>query len=82
KYALQLGSDCPFFIINKPCYATSRGEVLTPIELHLSNYRLLIVNPGIHISTGWAFSNIIPQQPEHSLLDIIRLPVHRWKDLL
>jgi 4-diphosphocytidyl-2-C-methyl-D-erythritol kinase len=25
-YALQLGSDCPFFIKNKPCYATGRGE--------------------------------------------------------
>jgi 4-diphosphocytidyl-2-C-methyl-D-erythritol kinase len=25
NYALQLGSDCPFFIINKPCFATSRG---------------------------------------------------------
>lgn len=21
-YALQLGSDCPFFILNKPCFAT------------------------------------------------------------
>jgi 4-diphosphocytidyl-2-C-methyl-D-erythritol kinase len=24
--SLELGSDCPFFIINKPCYATGRGE--------------------------------------------------------
>ena len=34
-YALQLGSDCPFFIINQPCYATGRGEALDPIELSL-----------------------------------------------
>ncbi|HZH01012.1 MAG TPA: hypothetical protein VEY32_08015 [Flavisolibacter sp.] len=28
NYALQLGSDCPFFIKNKPFYATGRGEML------------------------------------------------------
>jgi len=28
NYALQLGSDCPFFIKNRPCYATGRGERL------------------------------------------------------
>ena len=27
-YALQLGSDCPFFIKNIPCYATGRCEKL------------------------------------------------------
>ena len=35
-YALQLGSDCPFFIINKPCFATGRGESLEPISIDLS----------------------------------------------
>ena len=29
-YALQLGSDCPFFIINKPCLCEGRGEILEP----------------------------------------------------
>src|SRR6185436_3785775 len=28
NYSLQLGSDCPFFILNKPCFATGRGEIL------------------------------------------------------
>ena len=46
KYALQLGSDCPFFIINKPCFATGRGEVLEEISLDLSAYKMVIVNPG------------------------------------
>ncbi len=35
-YSLQLGSDCPFFIINKPCYATGRGELLQNIQFDLS----------------------------------------------
>ena len=37
SYALQLGSDCPFFIINKPCYAQGRGEVLEKINLIFHN---------------------------------------------
>ena len=55
-YALQLGSDCPFFIINKPCFATGRGEFLEPISIDLSRYKFVIANPGIHVSTAEAFS--------------------------
>ena len=62
SYSLQLGSDCPFFIIDQPCYATGRGEMLEPVSLSLSHYQLLLINPGIHINTGWAFSQLsIPE---------------------
>jgi 4-diphosphocytidyl-2-C-methyl-D-erythritol kinase len=83
KYALQLGSDCPFFIINKPCFATNRGELLKEIKIDLPNYQILIVNPGIHINTGWAFSEITPALPKHSIEAIIQQPIITWKsDLL
>lgn len=81
-YALQLGSDCPFFIINKPCFATSRGEIMQPIDLDLSAYKIVLVNPQIHIGTGWAFSNIAPQVPATSIQEIIQQPVITWKDVL
>jgi 4-diphosphocytidyl-2-C-methyl-D-erythritol kinase len=81
-YALQLGSDCPFFILNKPCLATGRGEHMQPVALDLSPYSFVLVNPNIHVSTAEAFSKIIPQQPSHSISDIIQLPVHKWKELL
>jgi 4-diphosphocytidyl-2-C-methyl-D-erythritol kinase len=81
-YALKLGSDCPFFIINKPCFATSRGEIMQPINLDLSAYQLVLVNPQIHIGTGWAFSNITPQVPATSIQEIIQQPVATWKDAL
>lgn len=81
-YALQLGSDCPFFIINKPCFATSRGEIMQPIDLDLSDYKIVLVNPQIHIGTGWAFSNIAPQVPATSIQEIIQQPVITWKDVL
>ena len=82
NYALQLGSDVPFFIISKPCLATSRGEKLEPINIDLSNYKLLLVNPGIHIDTKWAFSKIIPKVPAVSIKEIITQPVETWKDQL
>lgn len=82
QYSLQLGSDCPFFIINKPCFATGRGERLEIMNINLSDYRFVIVNPGIHIPTGPAFSWLQPAAPAISLKEIITSPVDTWKDKL
>ena len=81
-YSLKLGSDCPFFIVNKPCFATSRGEILEPIALDLSTYKIVIVHPDIHVSTAWAFSNINPQGPVKSIQQIIQQPILTWKNEL
>ena len=81
-YALQLGSDCPFFIKNKPCIAFGRGEELQEIALDLTAYKIVIVNPGIHINTGWAFSQLMPQAPAHNLAAVIKKPVEEWKHFL
>ncbi len=69
--ALQLGSDVPLFLEKLPAYAESRGEVLLPVRISFNGY-LLIVNPGIHISTKWAFSKITPKLPEVSLKELIK----------
>lgn len=83
EYANELGSDCPFFIINKPCYATGRGEMLEVVNLDLDAYTLLVVNPGIHVDTGLAFLNITPSFPSRSVKEIItEVPIERWKDEL
>lgn len=79
RYALQLGSDCPFFIRNTPSYATGRGENMKSIHLDLSAYKIVLVNPQIHINTGWAFSQIKPSANRASLEEIISLPVEQWK---
>lgn len=81
-YALSLGSDCPFFILNKPAYATGRGELLEPVSVDLTGYTLVIINPGIHVPTAQAFAGIRPAQPERSLKEIIALPVSSWADEL
>lgn len=79
EYAGELGSDCPFFIINTPCFASGRGELLDEIMIDLSAYKFIIVNPGIHVDTGRAFLNITPRIPEKSVKEIITLPVDKWK---
>ncbi len=84
-YALQLGSDCPFFIINQPAYATGRGEILTPVQLTLAGYQLVLVNPGMHINTGWAFSQLairglLTKKP--ALLEVVVQPPAQWKHQL
>lgn len=79
-YALQLGSDCPFFIINKPCFATGRGENLSPVQIDLFGYKIALVHPGIHISTKEAFSNLAPAFPKKRIPEIITQPISTWKD--
>lgn len=81
-YALQLGSDCPFFVINKPCFATSRGEKLQKINLNLKQYKIVIVNPGIHISTAAAFSKIVPHKASKRITEIINYPIETWRENL
>jgi 4-diphosphocytidyl-2-C-methyl-D-erythritol kinase len=81
-YALQLGSDCPFFILNKPCHATGRGEKLEPAKIDLSAYKILIVHPGIHVSTADAFANIKPVIPSKSIKKIIHQPAETWREEL
>ena len=81
-YASQLGSDCPFFVYNKACHATGRGEILTPIHLDLSNYQFLLVHPGVHIATAWAFQQLNPHTKSESIQAIIEKPITDWKNYL
>ena len=80
KYALTLGSDCPFFLINKPCFAGGRGEILEEISIDLSAYKIVLVNPGIHINTGWAFSVLEKNVAHKDLKGLITKPVNEWRD--
>ena len=81
-YASQLGSDCPFFVYNKTCHATGRGEILKPIALDLSNYQFLLVHPGVHIATAWAFQQLNPNTKSESIQSIIEKPITDWKNSL
>jgi 4-diphosphocytidyl-2-C-methyl-D-erythritol kinase len=79
SYALQLGSDCPFFIYNTPLFATGRGEQMSPVSIGLSAYSIQLVCPHVHVSTAQAFSMITPQPPPY-LRELAALPVSEWKN--
>jgi 4-diphosphocytidyl-2-C-methyl-D-erythritol kinase len=81
-YALALGSDCPFFLEAKPCFATGRGEIMQPLPLDLTGYQLVLVNPGIHVSTAAAFRGIRPEVPGKSVSQILQQPIETWKAAL
>ena len=76
----QVGSDCPFFIQNKPAYVTGRGELLEPFDLDLSGYWIVLVNPNIHIGTKEAYAGITPSQPQASLKELLSKEVLEWKN--
>lgn len=72
QIAAELGSDCSFFLDNKPVYATEKGDKFKPININLSAYYILIVNPGIHSDTKSAYDGLIPRVPEIGLLDVLK----------
>lgn len=89
SYAARLGSDCAFFIGNKPAFATGRGDLLTPVDIDLSGYKTALVVPDIHVDTRQAyewidlhFADQSHMQRHHPFFTNPDLPVERWKEEL
>ena len=82
KYALALGSDCPFFIDNKVCSAGGRGELFEKFELTLHDKIILLVTPGLHISTAEAFSKVNIKNNPLRCSEVLQQPINKWKENL
>ena len=78
KYALELGSDCPYFIAGGKQIGAGRGEVLTSIDIDLKGKWILLVNPKIHISTGEAYQICEKSSEEIDLLKILGSDQESW----
>jgi 4-diphosphocytidyl-2-C-methyl-D-erythritol kinase len=78
-YASKLGSDCTFFIRNKPAFGTEKGNILTDIPLDLSGKYMVLVKPNVFVSTAEAYQGVVPSKPEYSLPDLIKRPMVEWK---
>ena len=63
EYAARLGSDCSFFIFNRPMIGSGRGEILEPYDIDLSEYETKVLVPeGIAVSTAEAYKGIVPRE--------------------
>ncbi len=81
-YASQIGADCPFFIQNKPTFATGIGNIFRSVDLDLSDYKIIILKPDLSVSTPEAYKNVIPRNPKFRLNEIVKTPVENWKNLI
>lgn len=92
-YASRLGSDCAFFIYNRPMLGQGRGEILTPYSLEGFGYGQegapglpftvkVVVPEGISVSTAEAYCGITPHAPQTPLSEALALPIDKWKDCL
>lgn len=79
-YAASLGSDCAFFVYNRPMFGSGRGEVLEPFSIDLTPYRIEVVVPeGIAVSTAQAYRGITPCVPEKALREVLQQDISTWK---
>ena len=80
-YASQLGSDCPFFIDNKPCFVECTGDIFSPINIDLQGLYIVIIYPQIHIDTISAYKNITPSGSTADLKNILETnPIKDWPE--
>ncbi len=78
--AARLGSDCPFFLHDSPMLMEGRGEILSRVRLSLMDHYLVILFPGIPVSTADAYAAVTPAIPTIHLKELITLPVNKWRD--
>ncbi len=81
-YAARLGSDCPFFVLNKPVFATGRGEVMNIVNMKINGLFIILVKPPFEVSTAQAFQFVVPKKSEDSLPELLSQPVQKWKNII
>ncbi len=77
--AARIGSDCSFFINNKPLFAMERGDVFEPVAIDLSGVHIIIIHPGILVSSGWAYSRMKAKKHDECLKEIIETDPAKWQ---
>ena len=83
EYASRLGSDCAFFVYNRPMIGEGRGEILSEYHVDLEKYDIQVITPaGVVVSTKDAYSGIRPHLPEVSLREALARPVEQWDGVL
>lgn len=82
RYAASIGSDCAFFIYNRPMIACGRGEILTDYDISLDGFDIRVLPQDVFVSTKEAYAGITPRMPEIPLKEALAHPMTEWKNLL
>ena len=83
KYASMIGSDVNFFLFNSACRCKGRGELVEPIEeLSLSGTYIVLINPGIHIGTSIAYTNVHKENRDLDIQKMINSPIEEWNNFV
>lgn len=69
--APRIGSDVPFFLTGGMAWVSGKGERIEPLSFQLEKVYFLIVYPGIHISTAWAYGLINDHTPHNTRENIL-----------
>ena len=85
ELASEIGSDCPFFIYNRPMLAEGRGTELRPVDINLEGVRaILVAKPEAEaVSTREAYAGAHPREPEYgeSIEAILSHRAAEWRGL-
>ncbi len=75
--AANFGMDIPFFLYGGTVYAKGRGEILFPLKPINPPLHFVLINPGIKISTRWAYQTFDQESKNNGFkkpsLDIQRI---------
>ena len=82
SYARLLGSDCAFFVHNRPLYCLEKGDVFSPIQVDLTGYYILLVYPNLAISTAEAYAGVRPRMPDVPLFEQLQMPIDAWRETI
>lgn len=75
-----VGSDCPFFAFSQPMLATGTGTTLSPIDINLSGYHIIIAKPAdCSVSTAQAYAGVKASDNRPDLATLLQAPVPEWR---
>jgi len=79
RYASYIGSDCAFFLQDKPAFGTGKGDILETLSLSLAEYQILLVKPPVFVSTSDAYASVTPQKVKQHLPELLQAPISEWR---
>jgi 4-diphosphocytidyl-2-C-methyl-D-erythritol kinase len=80
SYANKLGSDCAFFIENKPLLASEKGSTFNEIDFSIKNHYIVLIKPNQSINTTSAYKWITPRNKQIDLESLLHAPIENWKN--